>query len=432
MRPVPLALGLAVLGSLAPAQAPMPRLSPSGLAQWGLRARWVAEAAPALTSASAAVWRTATGQGDLPPAFDGVRLLLVHAGPKKLQALDPASGRPLWEAPFTGLLDSPPQLAGPWVLCPLEGGRVALLDPATGAMRQLLRLPAWAPSGEESAPSRPRMLFPLLAGNTLVAGWTSPTTEPRPERSLFAFDATSGALRWSAPLPAGSEIHPLHHGGLVLAAGGGQATAFRLADGRVAWTTRLARRATLESGQLISGRLLLRTAQELVALDATTGQLIWTQPLADTSLLLGSGDLLVLTATKGTFNPETWVMALDGRSGRMVWEREVLGARLPWIQGDLVLVNDGEDVLGLDRITGRERWRRGLGGPLLAPLQPQGPAVLALFRAKGQVRVVGLRVSDGAEAFALLVPDRPTPAALMSGPQGLFLPLPDGGLVAYR
>lgn len=432
MRPAPFVLGFAAMAAYAQAPAPLQRLSVSWQAQWTLRSRWAPEQTPALGATATPGWRVSTGQAELAPTFDGTRLLLVHAVPKKLQALDPATGRPFWNAPFTGLLDGPPQLAGDTILCPLEGGRIALLDPASGAMRHLIQMPPWQPAADETAPSRPRMLFPLKAGSTLVAGWASPSGEPRPELALFGFDMESGAPRWSVALPLGSEVHPLAHGNLVLTAGGGQVTAFRLTDGVQAWSTRLTRRATFESGQVISGRLLLRTSQEVVALDATTGQLLWTQPLSDTSLLLGTGDLLVLLATKGTFNPETFVMTLDARSGRLVWEREVVSARLPWVLPRMVLVNDGDDLLSLDLITGRERWRKALGGALLAPLQLQGNRILALHRAKSQPRISGFRLDDGGETFLLPVQDKLAPGGFLAGPQGLYLPLADGGLAGYR
>ena len=432
LRPALIALALAVPRVSAQSPAPMQRLSPSWQAQWALRSRWATDQPFARGATASPSWRVPSGQVDLPPFTDGTRVLMLHAAPKKLQSLDPATGQIQWEAPFTGLLEGPPQLASDRILCPLDGGRLALLDPASGAMRQLLRLPAWKPVGDEGAPLRPRMLYPLKAGGLVVAGWHSPSTEPRPERSLFAFDAETGDLRWSAPLPSGSETHPLYHWNLVLTAGGGQATALRLADGTPAWTTRLPRRSTLESAQVIGGRLLLRTTQDITALDATTGQALWTLPLAESSLLLGSGDVLVLTATRGTFNPESFAMALDARSGRVIWEKEAAGARLPWVQSGMVLVNDGDDLLSLDLLTGRERWRKALGGALLAPLQPQGALVLALHRAKGQARISGFRVTDGGEALLVPLQDRLGPGALLVGPQALLVPLAEGGVAGYR
>ena len=413
------------------AQAPMARISPSWQAQWALRSRW-APTQMTRGAMAAPAWRAATGQTDLPALFDGSRVLLVHAAPKKVQALDPLSGQVQWEAPFAGLLDGPLQLGGDRILCPLEGGRLALLDPATGAMRLLLRLPAWMPAPEEAAPPKPRMLFPCRAGDLVLAGWSSPSTEPRPQRSLFAFDAGSGDLRWSAALPSGSDVHPLVHEGLVLAAGGGQARALRLGDGSLAWTAALPRRGPLDSAQLLGGHLLLRSSEDIVALDATTGRVLWSQPLRETSLLVGEGGVLALLATRGTFAPETWLMALDARTGRTLWEREVSGARLPWIQDGALLLNDGETVLSLELATGKERWRKALGGPLLAPLQLQGDQVLALFRAKGQPRILGFRLGDGGEAFLAPVQDRLGTGPLLASPGSLLLPLAEGGVVAYR
>ena len=412
------------------AQAPMARVSPSWQAQWALRHR----SAPATSSQgamAAPTWRVATGQSEHPALLLDAHLYLLQAAPKKVLALDPLTGRMQWEAPFTGLLDGPLQAGAKSVLCPLEGGRIAVLDPATGAMRCLLRLPAWAPASDDAAPAKPRMLFPCEGAGLILAGWSSPAEEPKPQRSLFAFDAATGDLRWSAALPAGSEAHPLLHGDLVLAAGGGQARAFRLADGAPAWSAPLPRRA-LDSAQLIAGRLLIRAGQEIVALDATTGRALWTQTLGESSLLVGSGDLLTLTASRGTFSPETWLMTLDARTGRKLWEREVAAPRLPWIQGAILFANDGEDLVALALATGRERWRKALGGPLLAPIQPQGDRLMALFRIKGQSRILGFRLEDGAEAFLAPVQERLGPGPLLASPGSLLLPAAEGGVVAYR
>jgi outer membrane protein assembly factor BamB len=428
LRPSPLAFGLLALVAHAQAPAPMPPLSPSWQAQWLLRQR----VQGAALSVPAEAWRTLTGQVEIPPAFDGARLVVVQANPKKLQCLDPATGKPLWEVPFTGLLEAPPQLVGSWVVFALEGGRVGVLDAATGALRRLLTLPPWKPAKGASTPSKPRILFPAVQGNTLVVAWSSPAQEPHPELGLFAFDLESGALRWSAGLPGSSELHPLILGNRVLVGGGGQLSTLDLESGRPVWTLKTPRRTAFESCQLIEDRLFLRSAQEIFAIDPVFGRILWSQEVLESSLLVGSGDRLVFTAARGTFNPSVWVVAFNARTGEKAWDWEAEEARLPWIRGGRVIFNAKDELLGLDLATGAPIWRRDLGGALLLPVHLQGDTVMAVHRAKGGSRLLTLRATDGAETGATALRERVGPGLLQGGPKAVLLPLAEGGLAAVR
>ncbi|HJV91217.1 MAG TPA: PQQ-binding-like beta-propeller repeat protein [Holophagaceae bacterium] len=430
LRSLPLVLAFAAFAQ-AQTASPMPPLVPGWVAQWALRSRGGAEVATAAPGGSAA-WRVVTGQNDAPPMSDGMRVVVVHANPKRVEALDPATGRSLWAVPFTGLLDQPPQFAGEAVVFALEGGRVVVLDAATGALRHLLRLPPWKSARGGGAPARLRLLFPAVSGQTLVAGWHTPGQESRPEQGLFAFDLGTGALRWAAALPGASEVHPLVMGNRVVAGGDGQLTMLDLETGRTVWISRTPRRASFESAQLIEDRLFVRTAQELLALDPVTGRVLWTQEAPGCSLLVGAGDRIAFTLPRGTFNPTEWVVAYNARTGERAWEREADEARQPWIQGGRLLINAKEELQALDLMTGTALWRRDLTGALLLPLRVQGEAVLALHRARGGTRLAAYRLTDGVESWSTLVKERTGTGLLLAGPKAILLPLPEGGLVGLR
>lgn len=427
LRPLSLVLGLATLILSAQSPAPMAPLSPSWQAQWFLRLRTVQSGTP---SAPTQAWRATTGQVELPPVFDGTHLVVVQSNPKKVQALDPATGKLLWEVPFTGLLDGPPQLAGTRAIFTLEGGRIGVLDAATGALQNLLTLPAWKPAKGSSTTAKPRMLFPAVAGNTLVAGWSTPSLEARPEQGIFAFDLGTGGLLWSLALPGTSELHPLILGDRVLVGGGGQAMTLELATGRVVWGVKTPKRVAFESCQLIEDRLFLRTPQEIFAIDPLLGRILWSQEVAGSSLLIGSGDRIVFTTHRGAFNPTDWVVAFNARTGEKAWEWEAEEARLPWIQSGRVILNAKDEVLGLDLASGAPLWRRDLGGSLLLPLQVLGDTVLAAHRGKGGSRVVALRAKDGSEAAATALREKLGPGVILGGPKVPLLPLAEGGLIA--
>ncbi len=426
--PTSLVFGLSALLATAQVPAPMASLSPAWQAQWSLRAR-LGQGGAAF--APARPWKATTDQVDIPAAFDGTRLVLVNANPKKVRALDPLTGSTLWEVPFTGLLDVPPQIAGNRVIFALEGGRLGVLDAATGALRNLLSLPPWKSAKGGSPSLKPRLLFPAVAGDTLVVGWHTPASEQRPDQGLFAFDLTTGALRWSSALPGASELHPLILGNRVLVGGGGQLTTFDLATGRVGWIAKTPKRTAFESCQLIEDRLFLRTQQEIFALDPVTGQILWSQEAQGSSLLIGAGDRLIFTAPRGTFNPTSWIVAFNSRTGEKAWEWEADNALLPWILNGRVLLNANAEVLSLDLATGAPLWRRDLGNPLVLPLQVRGDAILAVHRAKGGARIVALRPADGSESSAAQIKEKIGAGLIYGGTKGVLLPLAEGGIVAF-
>ncbi|HJW33969.1 MAG TPA: PQQ-binding-like beta-propeller repeat protein [Holophagaceae bacterium] len=426
--PTSLVLGLSALAAIAQVPAPMQSLGPSWQAQWLLRAR-LGQGNAAFVPARS--WKVTTDQSEIPAAFDGTRLVLVNASPKKVLAVDPLTGSTLWEVPFTGLLDIPPQIAGNRVIFALEGGRLGVLDAATGALRNLLSVPAWKSAKGGSPVPKPRLLFPAVAGDTLVVGWHTPAGEQRPEQGLFAFDLNTGVLRWSSALPGASELHPLILGNRVLVGGGGQVTTFDLATGRGGWIAKTPKRSAFESCQLIEDRLFLRTLQEVFALDPVTGQILWSQEAQGNSLLIGSGDRLLFTAPRGTFNPTTWIVAFNSRTGEKAWEWEAEGAHLPWILNGRVVLNTNAEVLSLDLATGAPLWRRELGGALSLPLQVRADAILAVHRAKGGARIVALRPADGSEASAAQIKEKIGAGLIHGGPKSVLLPLAEGGVVAF-
>ncbi|HJV23299.1 MAG TPA: PQQ-binding-like beta-propeller repeat protein [Holophagaceae bacterium] len=427
---LPVVLGLVASCAFAQAPAPMPSLSPAWQAQWALRMR--SQSGAALPSSPAPGWRFLTGQTEIPPASDGTRLVVVQANPKKVVALDPGTGRPLWEVPFTGLLDAPPQLVGDAVIFALDGGRLVVLDGASGALRHLLRLPPWD-AGRDGGPSlRPRVLFPAAVGRTLVVAWHAPSADLRPEHGVYAFDLATGASRWTAALPGPSDLHPLILGDRVLLGGGGQLTMLDLETGTPVWNARLPVKGTFESCQYLEGRLFLRASQDLLALDPVTGRVLWSQKAPGSTLLIGAGDRILFTAPRGAFTLTEWVVAFNARTGEKAWEWEASEVRLPWVHQGRVIFNSKNELLALDLATGTPVWRRELGGALTLPLHVQAEAVLALHRAKGGLRLTAFRTSDGTEAWSAPVKDKVGTGLLLTGPKEVLLPLPEGGLMGLR
>lgn len=416
--------------SLALAQAPALPLGGEWAAQWQLRSRLETRGADAhpFNLGAAPAWQVATGQTEVPPAYEGTRLVVVHARPKRLQALDARTGGSLWEVPFTGLLEVPPTWIGDRVCFALDGGRIVVLEGATGALKALFRL-APPPAGESEV--RPRLLFPAVAGDLLVAAWSLPGTEGKGDRTVSAFDLGTGAARWAQAVPGPLEAHPLMVEGRVVVGGNQQVTALDLATGQVAWAHRPAKRTRLESLQLVEGRVIGRTAAGLFALDPGSGRLLWTLDLERPSLVQGLEGRLVVSATRGAFASSEWLLGLDPGTGQQRWELEVGEARLPWLVPGRVITTSREELLALDLATGRLLWRKELGGALLLPLLVQGSDGVAIHRAKGGSRIFTFNTATGAELATSQTKERWGGGSPLQGPRGLILPLPEGGLAAF-
>lgn len=102
---------------------------------------------------------------------------------------------------------------------------------------------------------------------------------------LLAFSATDGVFQWSAPCPGGS---------YVLAAdvrrvwvGGRRLTTLSLQDGRVLWTAQVHEIPT-GRGALCGDRVLVPTAESLLAFDAEDGRSLGRSPIPSQQMPLGN------------------------------------------------------------------------------------------------------------------------------------------------
>lgn len=184
-------------------------------------------------------------------------------------------------------------------------------------------------------------------------------------RRLYALDARSGALRWE--FDVGEEpFRPVYsHGILYLTTKG------------------------VQGGSLRAGHAF--------ALEAATGQVIWSFPLPDATdapWLGGSGGLAGLTAELVVVPSRNGrVYALDRATGALRWEHRGRG---PYdagaIVGNVVVVGgDATYLEALDLLTGRLLWEKRLGG-YIDKISP-GPGVILVnvgrlfaFDETGQLR----------------------------------------------
>ncbi|MEM9145296.1 MAG: PQQ-binding-like beta-propeller repeat protein [Pseudomonadota bacterium] len=260
----------------------------------------------------------------------------------------------------------------------------------------------------------------VVTAAPVVAGGVVYTLDAAAEVS--AFDATSGALRWSTSLvPNEDEDGEEGFGGglaldgdrLIATTGFGEILALSTATGEVLWrdsfgapfraapaanagrvvaVTRASQVFALESssGQVLwrsegvaaeagwlggaspaiggGGAVVPYASGELAAFDINTGRRFWgavisggRRGLARAAITDLTGDPVLLGPLVIAANQSGRLAAFQARTGRRIWTR-VLGATRPlWAAGDtLYLVSDAGTLLRLDASSGQTLWSRQL------------------------------------------------------------------------
>jgi len=267
----------------------------------------------------------------------------------------------LWKA--AGASIAAPATSGTSVYFLTVNHTVIALDVATGAQR-------WeASAGSRSGP--PPGWNVVVAGENVVA----------PDDAVYAFDRTTGAVRWvfrpaSGDMPG--RFHIATDGSRVYTGSpAGFAYALDATTGSAIWTTELASdNNTAVYSPVIDGGLVIVTLRHftnpttggVVALDAVTGAVRWRRDFPTTAPGRGSGSfgragfwrqLIIAASDDGT------IYAMNRTDGSIAWvsprpadERTLDDQRPVAVVGDMIVVGSDRPVLtGLDAATGAERWR---------------------------------------------------------------------------
>jgi outer membrane protein assembly factor BamB len=125
--------------------------------------------------------------------------------------------------------------------------------------------------------------------------------------------------------------------------------------------------------------------RKVYAIDLDSGDVAWSRRLSG-SVLGGvlTHDTVLYVATA---RPEGRVSALNKVTGRQLWRRSVgeVGAPLAYADGVVLVATRRGDLIALDPSRGRPRWRRRLGSIRAAPVAAEAGAVVvatvdSLFR----------------------------------------------------
>ena len=272
---------------------------------------------------------------------------------------------------------------------------------------------------------------------------------------LAALSVEDGAAQWSIdmPLPIRGGPTAIDEQAIVVTDIDGNLLALSMEDGSTLWD-----RAGLPSNTIIygapspayyDGELAVAGAGgELTLLDATDGEIIWTESLAafnPRTPLQSIGDIRANPVFDGglvfAISQSGRVAALNARSGFMLWDQPISGVEMPWVVGKTVFVLSLEGrVYAIRREDGMVRWVAELPGALPAGMMASdnltryvGPLV-----AGAQVMVISksgtlysLNAETGVETSNLKVgSDIVTPPQIAGG--RLFVLSNNGQLLAFE
>ncbi len=187
---------------------------------------------------------------------------------------------------------------------------------------------------------------------------------------LFAIEATSGAVQWRQKLDAPLTSAPTIDGGLVyVVSRDSQAWALDTKQGRIKWQlpgTPSNAAIAGGSGPAIASRLVVFpfSSGELAAALKKSGIRVWGSSVAGkrkgvayATISDVTGDPVIDNGVVYAGNQSGRVVAMEASSGERIWTAREGTYSPVWPSGDSVfLVSDQNELLRLDRATGERIW----------------------------------------------------------------------------
>ena len=250
-----------------------------------------------------------------------------------------------WSVTFATVPVARPGYDATSAYIPLKGGQLVAVDLDRGTIRWTL---------DQST------AFTPATGEGLVF-----TVD---EQLIKALDASTGATKWSTPLPGGAAL-PLYYdtGWLLASTTTGDLIALRASDGSMLWQRQLGAPLSGPPGPALDRLYLALDDNQLVSVMLNSGETIWSRamPSRVTSMLALEDQLVVGTAAKR-------FVSIDLENGRERWGWNVGGdiSGLPTADDKRIYFAARDNILrALDRKSGNLKWKANLpsrpaGGPL--------------------------------------------------------------------
>jgi outer membrane protein assembly factor BamB len=290
--------------------------------------------------------------------------IVADSSDGEIFGVDPATGARMWSYDGAGLISSQPVASGKEVIFAGDGGTLTALDGCTGT-------PLWSMGTAYSGPAQtplavPDVELPDGAIGTLIIGCFGDVTA--------AFDEATGGQVWSHTDPAPC-------------------------DGSAAY------------GTLAKTRLVYAAGSEIVELNASNGEEVWSRPIAAPGLGGVAVNFKKTVTRKGVLklsplslivaDEAGGVLALSAKNGKQLWSTAGAGTiedaspavanGVVYVAGDPGPLQDEGSLLALDVDTGAPLFSAGLGIPTPGSVGTPAPSV-----ADGRVYVggsgAGLRV----------------------------------------
>ncbi len=215
-------------------------------------------------------WRVRTGQAITGATGTGSGMVLFGTQDARVVALDQTSGREIWSTRVSSEVLAPPQGNGRIVVVQTIDGKLIGLEPVGGEQRWIYEstVPPLSLRGSSK---------PLLAGNTVVAGFSNGT--------IVAVDAGNGLLQWEERVAIPQGRYDIERvididGDLLLANNTvfaasyqGNLMGFDLQSGRIVWGMPGSSYHGLAQG--FGNIYYVNARSEVIAIRSNTDQVAW-------------------------------------------------------------------------------------------------------------------------------------------------------------
>ncbi|WP_425466602.1 PQQ-binding-like beta-propeller repeat protein [Qipengyuania marisflavi] len=254
-------------------------------------------------------------------------------------------------------LAAAPVISGGMMYAMGADGQLEAFDANTGARR-------WSYAADLSSDLRPS----AFGGGVSVSGDTAYATNGGGD--VMALDAATGALKWkvrpSGPLRGSPTIS---FGSVFVMTQDNQIFALSGADGSTQWQESgsstqagvfgVAAPAAAQ-GTVIAGY----SSGELIAYRYENGRTLWADALAKTSISTAVGSLTDIDADPIIDQGRVYALGQGGRmaayelvTGQRIWELNLAGISTPAVAGEwLFTLTDDARLLAIARTTGKVRW----------------------------------------------------------------------------
>ncbi|HEX8395651.1 MAG TPA: PQQ-binding-like beta-propeller repeat protein [Longimicrobium sp.] len=193
---------------------------------------------------------------------------------------------------------------------------------------------------------------------------------------VSAYDLQTGALLWRVPRPAGRPLNLLTHNGRVFVPAS-DVFAVEATTGAELWRVTPDSFGRVEAAVDDKALYIGTDNRRVIAYDVATGRTLWSREVlapttypSSVNAIVAHGDTVYAAVlewlNQSGGRKRGWMFALDRNTGRVLWtflneradEPHDVGNHA--VAGRMLLINDlnGSAMIGVDRFTGVEVWRR--------------------------------------------------------------------------